>query len=175
MKKLYIIGLGPGNVDDLSLGAVKKIHDDNINILRTKEHPTLEYFYENKIDFQSYDYLYEEAEYFEEVYGKIVEDLQFKLDKHKEVNYFVPGNPMLAERTVKELLTLEDKDFEIEIISGLSFIEPVLEAVGRDPIDGLKILDGSDLSFEDIDINIDCILTQVYNRRIASDIKLLLS
>ncbi len=172
MAKINIIGLGPGSVDDLTMAAVKKIHDNNQNYLRTEKHPTIEYFLDKNIEFQSYDYLYEEEDDFLSLYENIANDLISRADEYGEINYFVPGNPMIAEKTVEILL---EKDIETQLISGLSFIEPMMELIGKDLIDGIKILDGSVFSSLMVDINIDIIITQVYNKRIVSEIKLILS
>lgn len=172
MGKIYIIGLGPGNIDSLTLGAVERIHSGDKNFLRTKKHPTVEYFHEKEIPYESYDWIYDSEEDFENVYKKIVDELIGESKDEKSINYFVPGNPMIAENTVKMLL---ERGIETEIIGGMSFIEPMLQIVERDPIDGLKIVDGSVFDDLMIDINVDTIITQVYNRRILSNIKLKLS
>lgn len=172
MGKIYIIGLGPGSIDALSLGAIEKIHDKNKNLLRTDKHPTVEYFRQKEIEFSSYDHVYETEEAFEIVYEKIVDDLIKMSQGEEAINYFVPGNPMVAENTVKLLL---QRDIETEIVPGMSFIEPMLQVVNRDPIDGLKIIDGAEFNDLMIDINVDTIITQVYNKRILSNVKLKLS
>ena len=80
---------------------------------------------------------------------------------------------MVAEKSVSLLLEKkEEENIEIEIISGLSFIEPVISSVGVDPIDGLKIIDGLDISNQTVDINTDNLITQIYNTMRASDLKL---
>src|SRR5690606_15899126 len=89
-----------------------------------------------------------------------------------EINYFVPGNPMVAEKTVELLL---QEDLDVELVSGMSFIEPMIELVGRDPINGLKIVDGALFDSLIVDINVDMIITQVYNERVLSEVKLILS
>lgn len=172
MGKIYIIGLGPGNIDTLTMGAVNRMNSGAKNFLRTKEHPTVKYLDDNNIEYESYDYLYKTMDSFDKVYSTIVGDLLKKLKEYGEINYYVPGNPFVAEKTV-ELLMKED--IELEIISGMSFIEPMLELVERDPINGLKIVDGDVFKPSMIDINVDIIVTQVYNHRILSDIKLILS
>lgn len=173
MGKIYVVGLGPGNIDALTLGAVKRIKSGNENFLRTEKHPTIEYFKEKDIAYKSYDYLYNREENFDELYKNIVDALIKESKKGKDINYFVPGNPLVAERTVE--LLLREKDLDIEIVSGMSFIEPMIELVGKDPVNGLKIVDGSIFKMQMIDINVDIIVTQVYNHRILSDIKLILS
>lgn len=172
MGKIYIVGLGPGSIEDLTLAAIERINSGDKNYLRTKNHPTVEYFYKNKIDFQSYDYIYDEMEDFEGVYREIVDDLVRESKLHGTINYFVPGNPLVAEKTVE---ILRERDVDTKIISGMSFIEPMIELIGRDPINGLKIVDGEVFNDRLIDINTDMIISQVYNRRILSQVKLALS
>lgn len=173
MNKLYIVGLGPGSVDALTLGAINRIHSGKAHFLRTFKHPSVEYFNDNNIPFKSFDDIYDTKNTFEEVYNTIVFELILAVEKHGEINYYVPGNPMVAEKTVQLLIDSFDKE-EIEIVSGISFIEPVLEIVNKDPIDGLKILDGIGIVSSDVDINSHLIISQVYNKRLMSELKLIL-
>ncbi len=175
MKKIYIIGLGPGNINSLTIGAIEKMKDGTKNYLRTKEHPTVDYLDRNDVTYESFDDIYCQSEKFEEVYETIVEKLVEHVNTYGEINYIVPGNPMVAEKTVKILLNREFLDIEMEIISGISFIEPMLELVKADPIDGLQILDGIGLEMEHLNINADTIITQVYSKYILSEVKLRLS
>lgn len=174
MGKIRVIGLGPGSINDLTVEAYRNINNENINYLRTEHHPSVEYFKDENIAYNSFDYLYEEEENFEDIYHTIVEELISSAKENKLINYFVPGNPMIAEKTV-ELLLDRREEIQIEIISGMSFIEPMLELVERDPIDGLKIIDGAQFKPSLVDINSDIIVTQTYNMRILIDIKLELS
>ena len=172
MGKIYVIGLGPGSVDDLTLGAVNRINSKQENFLRTENHPTVEYFKNNSIEYEAFDYLYNKEADFSSVYNKIVDRLVEESLKGEDINYFVPGNPLVAERTVEILL---EREVNVEIVDGMSFIDPLIKSVKRDPIDGLKIVDGTSLNADMVDINVDIIVTQVYNQRIMSDIKLILS
>lgn len=164
---INIVGLGATNERDLTLEAVKIINNGNRNFLRTEKHEAVEYFYKNNINFISFDYLYDYKESFEKVYESIVENL-INYSKNEDINYFVPGTPLVAEKTVAMLL---NKDVDLNIINGISFIEPVLAAVGRDAVNGLIFLD-SDASKNDFVTNKDILVTQVYNKRIASDLSL---
>ncbi len=172
MGKIYVVGMGSGDVSQLTLGAVECIHSGRKNFLRTKEHPSVKYFLDKGVSFESYDSWYENAKDFSKLYERIAEDLISKAEEFSAVNYFVPGNPLVAERSVSFLY---EKNAEIEIIQGISFIEPVLEITRSDPIDGFKILNAEVLTYRDLDIHCDTILTQVYNRRILSEAKLSLS
>ena len=166
---INVVGLGSTSAKDLTLEAVKIMKNGNKNFLRTERHDSLSFFKENNINYKSFDYLYDEMESFDEVYNKIVEILIEK-SKEEDINYFVPGTPLVAEKTVKFLI---EREVEINIVNGISFIEPVLAAVGRDAVDGLLFLD-SDADKFDFDTRRDTLITQVYNKRIASDLSLLL-
>lgn len=166
---INVVGLGSTSAKDLTLEAVKIMKNGNKNFLRTERHDSLSFFEENKINYESFDYLYDEMESFDEVYNKIVEILIEK-SKEEDINYFVPGTPLVAEKTVKFLI---EREVEINIVNGISFIEPVLATVGRDAVDGLLFLD-SDADKFDFDTRRDTLITQVYNNRIASDLSLLL-
>lgn len=172
MGKIYVVGLGPGSVNALTLGAINRINKGCKNFLRTEDHPTVKYFHDNNILYETFDYIYDKEEDFKKVYEEIVEYLIRESYVNEEVNYFVPGNPLVAEKSVELLI---ERDVDIEIVSGMSFIEPMIELIHRDPINGLKIVDGSVFNSRMVDINVDVIITQVYNKRILSDVKLILS
>jgi len=172
MGKIFVVGLGPGDVDALTLGAVTRIQNGKKNFLRTENHPTIKYFKDNNIDYKSYDYIYDSEEDFIKVYKAIVNELKIEASKEDEINYYVPGNPMVAEKTVELLL---EENLDVEIVSGMSFIEPIIELVGRDPVNGLKIVDGAVFDSLVVDINVDMIITQVYNERIITEVKIILS
>ena len=173
MDKIFVIGLGPGDLGSLTLEAVEKMSSGKKLYLRTEKHPTVEYLKNKEIEYKSYDFVYDSADQFDDVYEKISEDLIQNAKKYGIINYCVPGHPMVAEKSVSLLLEKSKvENIEIEIISGLSFIEPMISSVGIDPIDGLKIVDGLNISNQTVDINTDNIITQVYNSMRASDLKL---
>lgn len=176
MGKIVVVGLGPGDIGSLTLEAVEKITTAKKVLLRTEKHPTVSYLDEKGIEYSSYDHIYEEKQSFEEVYEYIVQDLISKAQEYGNITYCVPGHPLVAENAVAKLMELKKEGtIELEIIPGLSFIEPVILAVGHDPVNGLKIVDGLKIYEDSIDINIDYLITQVYDRMRASEIKLALA
>ena len=175
MGKIFIIGMGPGDIGSLTLEAVEKMTSGNKVYLRTEKHPTVEYLKDKGIEYKTYDSVYDNEEEFSKVYEKISIDLIQNAEKYGIINYCVPGHPLVAEKTVNLLIENEKQGkVEIEIISGLSFIEPMISSVGIDPVEGLKIIDGLDISNQTVDINTDNLITQIYNRVRASDLKLAL-
>jgi tetrapyrrole methylase family protein/MazG family protein len=89
--------------------------------------------------------------------------------------YAVPGHPLVAERTVQLLLqAAEETDVSVEIAGGTSFLDPLFTLLRIDPIEGFSLLDGTALSAEQLDPRLHILIGQVYDRFVASDVKLTL-
>ena len=168
---IYIIGLGSTDEKGLSLEAYEQIKSSKRNFLRTDKHQSIKLFKDQEIPYKSFDYLYEEKNSFEEVYDEIV-DILLKENQKADLNYCVPGDPFIAEKTVVKLL---EKTSDYKIISGMSFIEAILRAVKIDPTKNFQLMDGDDFDPHKINTSADIIITQVYNKRISIDLKLALS
>ena len=75
MGKLTIVGLGPGNADLLTLGAVKAMQETSCLLLRTGRHPTVAELERLGLSFLTYDEVYETESSFEAVYQTITVDV----------------------------------------------------------------------------------------------------
>lgn len=171
-KTIEVIGLGAGDLDQLSLGIYKKLkHSGTTIFVRTKDHPVIQSLEEEGVIFESFDSYYEREEQFEDVYEHIVATLLEKASE-KSIIYAVPGHPMLAERTVQLLLNQEE--IKIEIIGGQSFLDELFTSLKIDPIEGFQFVDAT--SFERSQLNYEqhLIFCQVYDRYVASEVKLIL-
>lgn len=172
MGSITVLGLGPGSPDDLTLRAAKILKGAEHLYLRTKIHPAVKYLDDNGIKYESFDDIYNNLNTFEEVYSTIADRIM-ELSETRDVVYAVPGNPLVAEDTVQRILSrakAEGKD--VEVIPSVSFIDTVISSMSIDPVGGLKILDALQLDRERVDTSCHNIITQVYNRRVASDVKL---
>lgn len=171
---IHIAGLGPGNPGDVTL-KVRRLMAQCRVLLRTKEHPTVEALTGWGIDYTSFDDFYEKYDEFEQVYAAIAREVVRLAKEGGDLLYLVPGNPFIAEKSVQELLQLlKTEDLSWEIHGAVSFIDSLLATVQRDPIEGLQIIDGQGLAQQGINPRADVIVTQVYNPRLASDVKLAL-
>lgn len=103
MGTITIVGLGAGDIDQLSFGVYRTLKQANRLFLRTKDHPVVSQLEAEGIHIQSFDDIYEKYDQFEQVYEHIVEHLCEEVKKG-DVVYAVPGHPLVAERTVKLLL-----------------------------------------------------------------------
>lgn len=173
---LHIAGLGPGDPGSITIETFELLKTTRV-VLRTKIHPTVQALTEWEIPWTSLDQFYEENDSFEDVYATIASEvLRLYLAEDGDLTYLVPGNPLIAEKSVAELIALlEAQSIEYQIHPAVSFIDTIMDVLKRDPIKGLLILDSTDLSSKGISGETDTIITQVYNRRVASEVKLALS
>lgn len=166
---IRIIGLGPGSEDDLTIKSLNIMKSANTLYLRTEKHPNVEYIKKLGINFHTFDYFYEKGEKFEEVYDKIAAEVM----KYDDVVYAVPGHPLVAEKSVQLIIEqAKKKGAEIEIVSAISFIDAVINALKIDPVEGLKIIDGLQLDKQVPDIDVGNLVTQVYSKFVAANIKI---
>ena len=181
MQRIRVVGLGPGPLDQVTMAAWRALTQASILALRTDRHPCIEELRAHlpaEVALYTCDDLYEAHARFEEVYAAIVERLIALAQRHGEIVYAVPGHPCVGERTTALLQQRSvEVGVEVEIVAGLSFIEPVCAAVGVDPMDGAQVIDAMLVARQHhpmVDVNLPLVLAQVYARWLASDVKLTL-
>ncbi|MFC7372345.1 nucleoside triphosphate pyrophosphohydrolase [Fictibacillus iocasae] len=170
--KISIIGLGAGDLAQLSLGLYEKIMNAGSLLVRTDDHPAVDELRERGVAIESYDHVYEKHDAFQPVYEEIAADLR-RRSVLGDVLYAVPGHPLVAEQTV-QLLIHNSPGIEVEVLGGKSFLDEMYTALKIDPIEGCQILDGTALVKEAIQIRNHVIIVQVYDAFIASDVKITL-
>jgi len=169
---MEVIGLGAGDIDQLPLGIYRKLtNTDDVIWVRTKDHPVVKALAAEGVQFHSFDAYYEREDQFESVYESIVKTL-LEEARTESLIYAVPGHPMLAERTVE--LLLHQQDVHIELIGGKSYLDDLFTALQVDPIEGFQFMDGTSFNRGQLNYEQHIIFCQVYDRMIASDIKLAL-
>lgn len=166
---IRIVGLGPGSPEDLTIKSINIMKSANNLYLRTGKHPNVEYIKGQGIDFKTFDEIYDSKEDFDDVYKSIANEII----NLKDVVYAVPGHPLVAERSVQLIMEYaRDRGIEVEVIPALSFIDVVINALGIDPVEGLKIIDGLQIGEQVPDREVGNIITQVYSRLVTSEIKI---
>ncbi|HAT4141379.1 TPA: nucleoside triphosphate pyrophosphohydrolase [Clostridium perfringens] len=170
---LKIMGLGPGAYEALTIGALKELKNNKNIYFRTEKHPTVDFLKDEGIKFESYDHAYEKYDSFDDVYKYIAEDLITKVKDDEDLIYAVPGHPLVAEKSVINLIELcKENNIKYEVLPAVSFVDAMMEALQVDPIEGVKIIDAFDMKNQILDKRIGTIITQVYNKFIASEVKL---
>ncbi|SKA95429.1 tetrapyrrole methylase family protein / MazG family protein [Caloramator quimbayensis] len=166
---IKIVGLGPGSRDDLTLKCINVIKDANNLYLRTDKHPCVDYIKSLGVKFETFDSFYDKSDNFDDVYEKIARHIV----NLEDVVYAVPGHPLVAEKSVSLILNYaKEKEIYVEVIPALSFVDVIVNALKVDPIDGLKIIDALQIEKQMPDINVGNIITQIYSKMVASDVKI---
>ncbi|NWG17693.1 MAG: nucleoside triphosphate pyrophosphohydrolase [Chloroflexi bacterium] len=175
---LTIVGLGPGSLDDLSRRAWRTLKAAKTVYLRTGQHGCVPCLPQNNGQtYHTFDGLYETLDDFAAVYAAIVERV-LEAARTGDVVYAVPGDPLVGEATVTQLMAkAREAGVAVEIVSGISFVEPALALLGVDALDGLQVLDGigvAAMHHPPLNPDYPALLGQVYSRAVAADVKLTL-
>jgi tetrapyrrole methylase family protein/MazG family protein len=174
---ITIIGLGPGNPAHLTREAWDLLtHVDEL-YLRTSRHPTVAHLPAH-LTLHTFDGLYETVDDFASVYEMISEQILALARRPSGVVYAVPGHPLVGESSVRNILARAcDQNLPVDIVEGLSFLEPVLTMLEIDGLDGLQVADATDLAsahYPSLDPDRPGLIGQLYSQRLASEVKLTL-
>lgn len=174
---ITIVGLGPGQIDQLTLEAWRTLENANEVYLRTARHPLVDDLPQNPT-YHSFDDLYDQAESFETLYREIIAQILELGTRPEGVIYAVPGHPLIAETTTHHIVAAaREKNIDVKIVEGLSFIEPTLTALAVEGTDGLQLHDAipiGQMYHPPLNPDQPALLAQVYSREVASDLKLTL-
>ncbi len=157
---IYIVGLG--YTKEEYTPQIQSLFDKYPVYVRSDWHPIIK---ELGFKYTSFDHIYEQKDTFDEVYEEIVNTL-LELSQKQTIVYVVMGNAFVAEKTVELLV----QKTETTVINSLSFVEKIINALGINPVEGLQIIDG--LSDFSVDSKSNVIISQVYSRARASEVKL---
>ncbi len=177
MTGITILGLGPGNPEQLTLEAWNVLQEAKEVYLRTSQHPTVAGLPEG-LTVHSFDHLYEQEKDFSRVYERIVEQVIGLGHRPEGVVYAVPGHPNIAEATGPEIIRqAEALGMEVRVVEGLSFLETTFNALRIDPLPQTVIVDALELvsayhpSFPP---DVPALIAQLYSPMVAGEVKITL-
>ncbi len=177
MSSIILLGLGPGNANQLTREAWKVLTQADEIYLRTGKHPTVAGFPPH-LKVHTFDHLYEQADTFEMVYQRIVESVLELAQRPQGVVYAVPGHPFVAEITGREIARrAREEGIPLRVVEGLSFLEPTLRALGRDAFPQTMLADALELAALHVPPfppAAPALVAQLYDRTVASEVKLTL-
>ncbi len=177
MAGITLLGLGPGEASLLTRQAWQLLEQVPEITLRTRQHPVVAAFPPG-LRIRSFDSIYEHGESFETVYSQIVEQVLALGRRPEGVVYGVPGHPFVAEATTPEIARrAREEGLPLEIVQGLSFLEPVFSALGIDPLPHTALVDALELSVAHVPPfppDAPALIAQIHSREIASQVKLTL-
>ncbi len=177
MKKITLLGLGPGDPHLLTRQAWQTLEKASEIYLRTSQHPTVAEL-PSHLKICSFDNLYEELDSFEDVYAQIVEKVLELGQRTRGVLYAVPGHPLIAESTGPEILRrAHEMEIPAQVVEGLSFLEPAFTALGLDPFPHTALVDALELGMAHhppFPPDVPVLIAQIYSQHVASEVKLTL-
>ncbi|MBW8009804.1 MAG: nucleoside triphosphate pyrophosphohydrolase [Chloroflexi bacterium] len=174
---ITILGLGPGDPKLLTRQAWDLLENATEIYLRTNQHPSVTGL-PKSLRVHSFDEIYEETEEFENVYSRIVEKV-LELGKRPEgMIYAVPGHPFVGEATSPEITRrAKELGIPINIVEGLSFIEPVCSALNTDPLPHTSVVDALELALAHhppFPPDAPALIAQIYSPTVAAEVKIAL-
>jgi tetrapyrrole methylase family protein/MazG family protein len=174
---ITLLGLGPGDPELLTRQAWQLLESLSEIHLRTIHHPTVSGF-PPQLKIYSFDDLYAQVESFDDVYAHIVEQVLALGTRPQGVVYAVPGHPFIAEATCPEIARRARlAGIPLNVVEGLSFIEPTLTALGIDPLPQTSLVDALTLADSHVPTfspDAPALIAQIHSRGVASDVKLTL-
>jgi tetrapyrrole methylase family protein/MazG family protein len=174
---ITLLGLGPGDPALLTRQAWQTLEGAREVYVRTRHHPTLAGL-PASVQVHAFDDLYEKNDDFESVYAQIVQQILALGQRPEGVIYAVPGHPFVAEATGPEIARrAREMGIPFQVIEGLSFIEPVLTTLGKDPLPHLAVVDALVLGSAHVPPfppDTPALIAQIYSSPVASEVKLTL-
>ena len=185
---IYIVGLGPGPIASVTLGAwqaMTRAAEGGAIWLRTGEHPCVPGLAEH-FALSTCDDLYEAHADFADVYAAIAERvLQDAVARRTTegnagpVVYAVPGHPNVGEQTTALIREGRGvaKFTRGNCGRGELYRADLCAAVQVDAMDGAQIVDAMLLArqhYPHVDVGAPLLVAQLFSRAVASDVKLVL-
>jgi tetrapyrrole methylase family protein/MazG family protein len=175
--KIILLGLGPGDASLITRQAMSILENASEIYLRTIQHPCVADL-PASIEIHSFDDLYDQLPSFDDVYAHIIDEILELGRRPQGVLYAVPGHPFVAEATCPEIARRASQEgISVQVIDGISFIEPTLTALGVDPLPHLAIVDALELATAHIPPfppDAPALIAQIYSKAVANDVKLTL-
>ena len=169
-----MVGLGPAGLDLLLPVARTEIERVTRRFARTGRHPAVAELEAAGLRFETFDAAYEAATDFDELYPAIAVSVVDAAREHGEVVYAVPGNPGVAERTVRLLRAAAGAELEVVVVPGLSFVDLAWTRLGRDPMLGVHVVDAADFVPAAAGRSGPMLIGHCINPLVLSDLKLVL-
>jgi tetrapyrrole methylase family protein / MazG family protein len=174
MSGITLLGLGPGDSNQLTREAWEVLSSAEEIYLRTRQHPVVASL-PAALTIHSFDDLYETGNSYEELYSAISQKILELGQRDQGVIYAVPGHPLVAEATCTAIAHVaREKRLSLRIVEGISFLEPTFSALGLDPYPRLTLLDALTLGQSHLPPyapDMPVLIAQIYSRLIASEVK----
>ena len=140
---LTIVGLGPGHPELIPAAVFSAANRARKVFVRTANHPAVGALRQRGVVFETFDSVYDEASDFDRLYASIAEKV-LESARREDTLYAVPGNPLLAERSV-ELILQSAEGQDATVIPAMGFAEAILSALRVAAPSGYLLVDAYDI------------------------------
>lgn len=168
MGTITVVGLGPGCMDDLTIGAIKALRSEKPVFLRTERHPAAGILRELMVQYTALDDIYQQAQTFDEVYQTITQRL-CAAAAGEDIVYAVPGQGALMDDSVAALNRAAKLVFVPGVDETTAQVAPRLAGSG-----GYAIVSGQDIEDYRPNIRAGLIVAQIDSAMEAGRVKLAL-
>ena len=171
---ITVVSLGPGDPKLLTMQSVDALRKSRCLILRTAHHRTAEWLQEEGIAHSDFDALYDEFDDFDALHAEMAR-LLWETACEKAVTFAVIDAQ--TDGAVRALRSTRPEDGKITILPGVTMADSCL-ALLPDEFEqsgSVRILPAMDAVNAAADPSVPLLVTEVFDRVLASDLKLRLS
>lgn len=169
--KITVLGLGPDNIDLLTVKANEILLSEHHIVFRTSVCEAAKYLDKKNIKYASADFLYEAADDFSSLEKNIAEHI-INLAKQDEIVYAVPGSGVYNDGSVDMLREMYDN---IEIIAGVSTDAYIISKdVPKNISSGAATIPAATLSDAVINTRLPLIISALDDQYTLSEVKIVL-
>jgi tetrapyrrole methylase family protein/MazG family protein len=159
-------GLGPAGPEMVPVEVDRLLRSGVPAWLRTKKHPAAEAY-----DLPSFDYLYEEASSFEEVYQNMADRVVELAGQAGRVVLALPGSPLVGEAVVS--LLRKRPEVSVEFRLAPSFLDLAWQKLDVDPLrQAVTVVDATDFRVEAAGRAGPFLVAQAWSKELLSEVKL---
>lgn len=175
MNNLVVVSMGYSDLNGLSVEAYRFLFENDISdkklIARTERHIVVDEIKKKGIAVESLDRFYDEASDFDEMYDSMLSYI-LECIKERDVILCVPGVPVVGDILVQKLINSGVEN--VRIISSVGISEKLSEAAAFVADGTMNIVPGHLLTKAQINTRAFMCITEVDNKLLASQIKLML-
>ncbi len=166
MSTIHIAGLGPGDAEHITRGTEALLRSGLPVLLRTRHHPAVTAL-AGSDEWTALDDIYHSSASFGDVYEAIANRI-IERAASGDIVYAMPGNPLIAERSVTVLLERAGAaGHTTRVYPALSFVDAAAVALRVD-LGRVQLCDALDLR---IDAQRPALVHQVFDRDAATNLK----
>ena len=171
---ITVVSLGPGSHQLLTRQACDTLLESRRLILRTAQHRAVAWLDENSVAYEAFDELYDQYEDFDELHAHMAQELWAAASKTPVTFAVIDAS---TDGAVRALRTKRPADGKLTILPGVSMADSCL-ALLPDTFEhsgSVRILPAMDALTVSPDPDTPLLVTELFDRVLASDLKLQLS